>query len=58
LKQHDMGNTKSYNILEVVSEKKNPVPSSGIFLCSDQFSRFKTAPVVGMVCLRFWACSC
>ena len=50
LKQHNMDNSKSHNKLEVVSEKKNPALTSGVFLCFDQFSRFKTVPTVGRVC--------
>ena len=33
-----MDNSKSHNLLEVVSEMKNPVLSSGIFRCFRQFS--------------------
>ena len=43
LKQHDMYKTKSYNNLEVVSEKKNPALSSGIFLCFDRFFQFQNS---------------
>ena len=58
LKQHDMCKTKSHNNLEVVSEKKNPTRKSGIFLCYDQFFRFKTAPIADMACQPPLACSC
>ena len=58
LKQHDMGKTKSYNNLEVVSEKKNPTRKSGIFHCYDQFFQFKTAPIAGKACLPSSVCSC
>ena len=57
LKQHDMCKTKSHNNLEVVSEKKNPTLKSGIFLCHDQFFRFKIVPIAGKACLPSSACS-
>jgi len=58
LKQHDMCNKKSHNDLKVVSEKKNPALSSGIFLLFPQFFPFKTAPIAGMECPPPWVCSC
>ena len=36
-----MGKSKSHNELEVVSEKKNPVPTSGIFFLHLHFSNSK-----------------